>query len=325
MFQTEILSIFDLAAQKKAAKILEGGDLVAIPTETVYGLAADAKNKEAINKIFLVKQRPCNHPLILHIPSEKELPMWADSISQEAYLLAEHFWPGPLTMVFKKKASVLDEITGGLETVAIRVPRQEQLRAILCDLNTGVVAPSANPHKKLSPTSAEQVYQGLCGKIPLILDGGDTEVGIESTIVDMTQNRPTILRKGPISRQMLEKVLNQMVLDPTEHAIQSPGNMKEHYQPHTKSSLLTKEELISSLDTDEKSTGYLFYSDIAELENQNQNIKLSSQKEEYAAKLYQSLYRLDKIGLKKIIIEKPPLDPQWSDVIDRLTKATYQS
>lgn len=219
MFTTQILDLCSPLDCDKAAKLLLEGELVAIPTETVYGLAADAQNKEAINKIFEVKQRPSTHPLIVHIADVLELKKWALDIPEIAYALAKAYWPGPLTIVLKKAANVGAEISGGLETIAIRVPNQPKLLEMMKQHDLALVAPSANPHKKLSPTKADHVYKSLHGRIPAVLDGGVCAVGLESTILDLTQENPIILRKGPITKDDLEKILGCCVIDPSSHSI----------------------------------------------------------------------------------------------------------
>lgn len=327
IYHTEILDIQNIKHRQRACLLLSEGELVAIPTETVYGLAADARQKEAIGKIFQVKNRPSNHPLIVHIDSVDALSCWAREVPKEALLLANKFWPGPLTLVLKKCPSILDEVSKGLDTVALRVPDEPLLREILRSLNTGLVAPSANPHKKLSPTSAIQVYQGLKDKIPMILDGGLCKVGIESTIVDLTQANPVILRKGPITKKQLEQVLQREVLCPQEHNIRSPGNMKEHYQPHTRSRLAFADEIERSVNNtlSEKNIGYVIYSVFEKVFASERVIQLSSNKAKYTSRIYEALYRLDQMGLDEIIIEMPPSDEEWDDVRDRLLKATFSS
>lgn len=323
MFTTQILDLCSPLDCDKAAKLLLEGELVAIPTETVYGLAADAQNKEAINKIFEVKQRPSTHPLIVHIADVLELKKWALDIPEIAYALAKAYWPGPLTIVLKKAANVAAEISGGLETIAIRVPNQPKLLEMMKQHDLALVAPSANPHKKLSPTKAEHVYKSLYGRIPAVLDGGVCAVGLESTILDLTQENPIILRKGPITKDDLEKILGCCVIDPSSHSIPSPGNMHLHYQPYTKSYLVQKSEFENKIEENlDEPVGFLHYSFYKSLAHHPYAIKLEEIKENYASALYSSLHHLDSLNLKAIYIEAPPRQPSWAAVEDRLVKAT---
>jgi len=323
MFQTEVLDLFSPLACQKAAELLVDGHLVAIPTETVYGLAADAKNKSAIAKIFEVKQRPNNHPLIVHIAGAFELDLWAVNIPKMAYTLAKAFWPGPLTMILYKAAHVPEEISGGLPTIALRVPNKPQLLDMMHKYKLGLVAPSANLHKKLSPTEAKHVYKHLYGLIPAVLDGGSCSVGLESTIIDLTQGKPTILRQGPITKKDLEDVLHCEVAEPKVHHIAAPGNMHIHYQPYTKSYLVASEEFEGIIkDTHNKNSGFLHYDNFESLTGSWQAIKLEKNAEEYASLLYSSLHYLDSLEFKAIYIQAPPLEPQWKAVQDRLMKAT---
>ena len=323
MFTTEIL---DLLAQEdcdKAAKLLLSGHLVAIPTETVYGLAADAKNSAAIQKIFAVKKRPNNHPLIVHIAGAFELDQWAVDIPSIAYTLAEAFWPGPLTMVLKKAKDVPCEISNGLQTIALRVPNQPRLLKLMQQHQLGLVAPSANLHKKLSPTHAQHVHKNLYGLIPAVLDGGASKVGLESTIVDLTQEMPTILRKGPITKKDLEDILQCAVLDPKTHSVAAPGNMHIHYQPYTKSFLIPTEEFARYVEQHaEQQVGFLYYSSFEGLASHPSAVRLENHQASYAAKLYSSLHYLDSLHLSAIYIQAPPAEPQWEAVKDRLIKAT---
>lgn len=323
MFKTQILNLALLDDCKKAAELLLEGNLVAIPTETVYGLAADATNPRAICKIFDVKKRPNNHPLIVHIDNASKLERWACNIPSAAYALAQAFWPGPLTMILHKKKEIPSEISGGLTTIALRVPNQPKLRQMMHEFNLGLVAPSANLHKKLSPTLADHVYKNLYGLIPAVLDGGACQVGLESTIIDLTQEHPVILRKGPITKKDLEKVLLCSVLDPKSHSIAAPGNMHIHYQPYTKSHLVPAGELLEIIKKNQTGrVGFLHYTKFEELIDHPFAVKLDPNKPNYAAALYSSLHQLDSFQLTSIYVQEPPSGPEWDDVKDRLIKAT---
>lgn len=306
-----------------ACRLLQSGHLVAVPTETVYGLAADAMNEEAVKKIFIAKDRPQNHPLIVHIDSVQKLPRWAKNISPLALKLAEKFWPGPLTLLLDKAEHVSDIVTGGLSTVAVRVPDHPILLKLLQQLDTGLAAPSANPHKRISPTSAEHVLSGLSGKIAAILDAGPCKIGLESTIVDVRGAIPKILRPGPITQAMLEEVLGVPVSVQTKHTQRVAGNMEVHYQPHTPSLLMTLAEIEKYLALQNKNEKFaiMHYSSL-EINNDNVvALKMPTTKEEYAKRMYKALHDLDAMNVDKILIEIPPNAAAWSDIHDRLSKA----
>lgn len=324
--KTELLSIQNDQDLAKAVVYIQQGKLIAIPTETVYGLAADAKNDTAIKKIFAAKERPSTHPLIVHIDSIDRITDWAQDVPQEAYILAQHFWPGPLTLLLKKKDSISDVITGGLNTIAIRIPNNDRLRLMIKQLNTGLVAPSANPHTKLSPTSAQQVLDIMNGKIDAVLDGGPCELGIESTIVSLVDKEPQVLRKGPITPTMIASVLGINIHSFESHSTRVPGNMLKHYQPNTKSILMDTNQIVDYLQNPENSSkkiACLYYSNIDALSSNPDAIKMSSDPKMYSAMMYQTLYQLDKMGYSEILIEIPPKSEAWDAIWDRLQKACH--
>ena len=193
------------ASIEQAADLLHRGKLVAIPTETVYGLGADASNPEAVAKIFQAKGRPADHPLIVHLAYASQMKDWAEEVPDSALRLASAFWPGPLTMILRKKASVPAVVTGGQETVALRVPDNPVALWLLRVFGGGIAAPSANRFGRISPTTAQHVAEELGDAVDCILDGGPCTVGVESTIIDLTDQQPTILRPGRITRSQLEE------------------------------------------------------------------------------------------------------------------------
>lgn len=313
---------------QKAINFLKKGELVAIPTETVYGLAADARNPEAVRKIYIAKNRPENHPLILHIDSAKKLIEWSINIPKEVEILAQNFWPGPLTLLLKKHPHVSDVITGGRDTIAVRIPNNQLVIRIMRSLNTGLVAPSANIHTKLSPTSAQHVMNMMKGRIAAVLDDGQCKVGIESTILDLTKNTPTILRKGPISQIMIENVIGRPINTPEAHSEAVSGNMLKHYQPHTKTIIMDTKQIYDYLSVlasqnDTRNSGFMYYSDLDKLIGHPNAIKLTSDKPAYAKMMYDTLHRLDALNIEQIIIETPPNSTEWEDINDRLKKASY--
>lgn len=220
-----------------ATKILKAGGLVAFPTETVYGLGADALNPKASKKIYEAKGRPSDNPLIVHIAQIEDIEVLARDIPKSAYQLAEVFWPGPLTMILKKRACVPDSTTGGLDTVAIRLPAHKLARALIAHSGIYIAAPSANISGKPSPTLAKHVIDDLDGIIDMIVDGGKATLGLESTIIDLTEDKPMILRPGCITKAMLEHVLGPVEYDPgiqssnPDKKPKAPGMKYRHYAP----------------------------------------------------------------------------------------------
>lgn len=308
-----------------AVRLLAQGELVAIPTETVYGLAADARQPQAVLKIFVAKERPRSHPLIVHLDSADRLAEWAVRIPLAALALARAFWPGPLTLLLHKAAWVDATVTGGRDTIALRVPDHPVLQRIIAALGSGVAAPSANPHKRLSPTSAAQVMAALSGRIAAVLDGGPCKVGLESTIVDLTGDTVRILRSGPITRGQLEAVLGQRVELPLRHDVSVPGNMQVHYQPHAPLHLLPRAQLLEYLHTHQQETlAALFLGDIpggAACAAGTHCLTLPEDKEGYARALYLRLHEADSLQPARILLETPPHEEAWLDVHDRLSRA----
>lgn len=238
---TELLRIdqqhMDMSLIKKAGEIIKSGGLVAFPTETVYGLGGDALNPSSCEKIYRAKGRPSDNPLIVHIADMEYLDAIVKKMPEEAYQLAKRFWPGPLTMILYKSDLVPYETTGGLDTVAVRMPVHPVARELIRQAGGYVAAPSANRSGRPSPTLAKYVAEDLDGKIDLIIDGGDAEIGLESTIIDLTSEKPTILRPGYITKQMLEQVFSQveedaaLMREDSGQAPKAPGMKYRHYAP----------------------------------------------------------------------------------------------
>ncbi len=304
----------------KAIEILTAGGLVAMPTETVYGLGADARNQLAIEKIFLAKQRPMNHPLIVHLSDISQLSDWADDISDEALLLAHAFWPGPLTLILKKAPHVHDLVTGGQSTIGLRIPDHPVALALLKAYDGGIVAPSANRFGRISPTTAEAVREELGNAVDLILEGGQCVVGVESTIVDVSGKSPAILRPGMITAAHIEKVLQHKLAIKKENAPRVSGSLESHYAPLTKTILLETAELNVLLNHQQTETAVLAWSDVSL--NRKDVIKMPSNPRDYAHDLYRTLRELDKKNLQQIIIEKVPDTMDWDAIRDRLLRAT---
>jgi len=298
----------DIAA---AVAALRAGELVAFPTETVYGLGADARNPDALRKVYALKGRPSTHPLILHVLSADDLKDWVSDVPPTARALASRFWPGPLTLVLPRSTQVSDELTGGQDTVAIRVPAHPVARALLAAFGSGIAAPSANRYGRVSPTRAAHVLEEF-PKDLLVLEGGDCEVGLESTIVSLVDAVPRLLRPGSISRADLETVLG----GPVEAGISAdaprvPGSTLQHYAPQTPLELVP--------------AGALASAETAATARGERVVTLACPRGcdpvAYGRALYAELRRLDKLGASRILVESVPESPEWEAVRDRLTRA----
>jgi L-threonylcarbamoyladenylate synthase len=235
----------DYAAAEAAAQALRQGKLVAFPTETVYGLGADAENAAAVGRIFAVKGRPSNHPLIVHLASADELEHWAVDIPDAAWRLAEACWPGPLTLLLHKGPRVPTETTGGLSSVGLRVPAHPVALELLRRFGGGVAAPSANRFGRVSPTRAEHVREDLGRDVDVVLDGGTCQVGVESTILDLTHRAPVLLRPGGVSAERIESLLGVSIERHVPEGVRAPGLLASHYAPRAQVVLVAAEELVA--------------------------------------------------------------------------------
>jgi len=225
-----------------AIALLKAGEVVALPTETVYGLGADASNPAAVAKIFELKGRPLTHPLIVHLANAETIQDWARDIPDVAWALAEEFWPGPLTLILKRSSRAIDAVTGGFDTVGLRVPAHPVALALLHGFGGGVAAPSANKFGAVSPTTAQHVFDEFGTSLKAIVDGGPCGVGVESTILDLSSGTPALLRPGGITREELEEVLRVSI--PINHSgsVRSPGQMASHYAPRAQVILVAQHE-----------------------------------------------------------------------------------
>lgn len=307
-----------------AVALLRAGGIVAIPTETVYGLAADATNSRAVAAVFAAKQRPADHPLIVHIADLDRMSDWAVAIPAEAHMLASAFWPGPLTLLLHKAPGVTPLVTGGLETIGLRVPRQPLLLRLLRSSGLALAAPSANPYKQLSPTSAAQVLAKLDGRIDAVLDGGECDIGLESTIVDLTGEEIRVLRSGPITAAQISAVLNKPVMTPEEHRVAVPGNIAQHYQPATPLHLVSRNEMLAKMKSATGSEAFVVLADfpVASIQDQSAVVIMPETKSAFARLLYKTLHELDHRNLRNIWFELPPQSEDWLDVNDRLRRAS---
>jgi L-threonylcarbamoyladenylate synthase len=313
-----------------AVDLLVAGQLVAFPTETVYGLGADATNPAAVAKIFAAKGRPANHPLIVHLPGDAWLEQWADDIPQLAWDLAEMFWPGPLTLILKKQEWVPLAVTGGQDTVGLRVPGHPvalELLKAFADAGTrgGIAAPSANLFGRISPTSVAHVRAELGERVPLVLEGGDCRVGIESTIVDLSRAEPAVLRPGHIRPEQLAAVLGSAPAVAT--AVGAPrvsGSLAAHYAPQTPMRMAAGTallDLISALRHSGRRAGVIAHSQAAQAGMPHLWRQLPARPDGYAQAIYRTLRELDDAGVDLIVVESLPEDAVWSAVRDRLRRA----
>lgn len=321
----------DNTAIKRAAKLLHQGHLVAFPTETVYGLGADASNSEAVARIFTAKGRPANHPLIVHIADRNGLSDWAENIPDTALKLAEQFWPGPLAIILNKKDHVPMAVTGGQNTVGLRVPNHPVALQLLREFDGGIAAPSANKFCRISPTQAQHVAEELGDAVDFILDGGACEVGVESTIIDLSGKIPRLLRYGHITAEQIQAVLQTKLIipsnakQPQSDEIRAPGMMTIHYAPLTTTLLCPTERLQSTINrliAEHKSIGVMTYQSAITKTNQINVLNMPKLAETYAQCVYASLRELDSRHLAVILVEQPPTTAEWSAINDRLGKAT---
>ncbi|MDD2724241.1 MAG: L-threonylcarbamoyladenylate synthase [Methylovulum sp.] len=315
----------DAVAIHEAAQLLKQGRLVAFPTETVYGLGADASNAEAVRGIFAAKGRPADHPLIVHLADKSMLPDWAAEVPASAWQLAERFWPGPLAVILRKKVSVPLAVTGGQDTVALRVPNHPVALQLLQAFGGGIAAPSANRYCRISPTQAAHVAEELGDAVAMILDGGPCQVGVESTIIDLSGGQPRLLRPGQLSVAAIEAVLQQTLLLPEAVSeIRAPGMMAVHYAPVTMALLCPAQDLAKLAQTfldGHQRVGVLAYQQdlpahpLLVVEHMPDSVAA------YAQALYASLRKLDGLQLDRILVEQPPQTEAWRAVNDRLGKA----
>ncbi|MBK8284750.1 MAG: threonylcarbamoyl-AMP synthase [Ahniella sp.] len=300
----------------EAVAALKRGDLVGLPTETVYGLAGDARNTQALARIFATKGRPADHPLIVHVADVSQLEHWAVDIPAAALRLADAFWPGPMTLILKRKPDVSDLVTGGQDTVGVRVPSHPWAQAVLRAFGGGLAAPSANRFGHVSPTTAQHVRDEFGDAVPVVLDGGPCQVGIESTIVDLSGPKPRILRPGRIAPAEIEAILGPDVFTTTEPAAgASPrvsGSLASHYAPRTSTELVDRSRLPAryrELHADDETARVL---SIGPLPSSMQGLGLPADAEGYARHLYAALRMLDIEGADRILIEAPPADASWA-------------
>ena len=307
-----------MTSLKDAAKSLHDGYVVAFPTETVYGLGADATNQKAVLRIFEIKNRPADHPLIVHINSINQLGDWAINIPEYAYALAERYWPGPMTLILNRSSNAKDWITGGQDTVGIRIPNHEMALSLIEEFKKigsgAIAAPSANKFGKVSPTSYQHVKEELSRDLStndMIIDGGNSSIGIESTIIDCTQSQPKILRPGFITNTMVEEATGLILSDSITN-IRVSGSFKSHYAP--------KAKVLLDIEP-QPGDGFIAQ---AEFETPANVIRLIAPKnvEEFAQNLYFAFRKADEKDLSRIVVKQPLGDNLALAIRDRLLKAS---
>lgn len=305
----------------KAAELLRAGKLVAFPTETVYGLGADASNPEALQKIFKAKGRPADHPIIVHLKDASQLPEWVAEIPDNAARLAKEFWPGPLTLILKKASHVDDLITGGQDTIGVRVPKHDIAQALLQTFGGALAAPSANRYGRISPTTAAAVHEELGSAVDMVLEGGQCEVGLESTIVDMTGEHPAILRPGMITSTQIAAVLNQEIATQKKNSPRVSGSLESHYAPITRMRIVHAANIqayLQDLPSHSLPMIVLSFSDL-----DAPQVRMPQSPREYAHDLYRVLREADQGQFKQIIVEAVPNTPEWDAIRDRLQRAAF--
>jgi len=313
---------------EQAVAVLREGGLVAFPTETVYGLGADAANPQAVRKIFEAKGRPATHPVIVHLADAAQLANWAREIPPAAQRLAKQFWPGPLTLILRRTSTVSDLVTGGQETVALRVPSHPVAQQLLARFGGGIAAPSANRHGRISATTADHVHREFGPTVECVLDGGEAQVGIESAIVDLSGGSPALLRPGSITAAEIEAVLGVSLTAPADDAPRAPGTLAAHYAPQTPLMLTEGDlalELAARLLRQGKRVAVLAFSAQRPVLQGLEWIAAPQGAAGYAHELYASLRRLDELRCDTILVEKPPQTPAWAAINDRLARAATGS
>ena len=312
----------------RALAVLRAGGLVGFPTETVYGLGADAGNPAAVRKIFETKGRPATHPVIVHLADAAQLASWARNVPEAARTLARKFWPGPLTLILTRASGVSDAVTGGQDTVALRVPSHPVAQQLLARFGGGIAAPSANRHGRVSATTADHVRREFGDAVECVLDGGEARIGIESTIVDLSGKGAALSRPGWITAGEIEAALGVPLAARAADGPRAPGTLAAHYAPRTPLTLAEGDlaiELAASLVRQGKRVAMLARS---ALQPQLQGLEWMAAAQDaagYAHALYASLRHLDEAGCDAIIVEKPPQAVEWAAINDRLARAATGS
>jgi L-threonylcarbamoyladenylate synthase len=321
------MPMIDDAQIARAAAVLKAGGLVGMPTETVYGLAADASSVQAIVRIYAAKGRPSDHPVIVHLAHVEQVKEWAIDIPEEAWQLARAFWPGPMTLILKRASHVLDAVTGGQDTVGLRIPSHPVAHALLAAFGGGVAAPSANKFGRVSPTTAQHVRDEFGDAVEIVLDGGASNVGIESTIIDCSGAALRILRPGAINAVMISQALGGNAVGAKEQEAKVPrvsGSLDAHYAPHTRLQLVAADALASA-SAQEAQHPIAILSRASPAGFGGEWRQAAADPAVYARELYAHLRELDTVGAQLILVESPPQGPEWEGINDRLRRAAFGS
>ena len=306
------------AEVRRAADILKRGGLVAFPTETVYGLGADAANAQAVARLYAVKGRPADHPVIVHFAGSEQAFAWAREVPDAARRLAARFWPGPLTLILKRSTLAQDFVTGGQDTVGLRVPSHPIAHEMLSLFGSGVAAPSANRFGLVSPTTAAHVREDLGEDVDLVLEGGSSEIGIESTIVDLSGAGAVLLRPGGISQEELSRSGIEFA-GRTADSPRHSGGLERHYAPRTPARLVPTHALDKAISSTGNRVAVLAFS--RPDERVDYWLRMPREPAAYAQRLYAALRELDSAACEAILVEAPPEAPEWAAVHDRLRRA----
>jgi L-threonylcarbamoyladenylate synthase len=316
------------AAVQRAAELLRAGEVVALPTETVYGLAANALDAKAVAKIYEIKGRPAHNPIIVHVASREMARRCVTNWPASAEKLAASFWPGPLTVVLSKAKEIPDLVTAGGSTVGVRWPSHPFIQAVIRECGFPLAAPSANLSNQISPTNAEHVRKQLAHKLPLIVDGGQSQVGIESTVIDLTSQPPAVLRPGMIHEESLVAVTGELMSFRKEGlpggTLRSPGMLAKHYAPKAKLILLDWQndaELKSRLTRHASRIHVIAHTHIPSGEGFASVSVIPHDAEAFARAIYAELHRCDEAGAELIVVETLPDAPAWQAIADRLQRA----
>jgi L-threonylcarbamoyladenylate synthase len=306
-----------------AVEALRAGELVVFPTETVYGLGANAANPAAVRKIFEVKGRPADHPVIVHLDDPRYLHRWVSVVPPVAEQLAARFWPGPLTLILPKAEHVNDIVTGGQDSIGIRVPSHPMAQQLLTAFGGGIAAPSANRYGRLSPTKPEHVRDELGSAVKIMLDGGDSPIGLESTIVSCLDNEARLLRPGFITRSQLEQAIGNLAIG--GKIPRAPGDRALHYAPTTPLEIVASDDLevrASEITGREEKVAVLAMRPPLQTQRHMTWINAGKRPDIFAHNLYNHLRTLDRAGCVKIFVQSLPEDERWAAILDRLQRAS---
>lgn len=331
--QTEVINItteYDKALEK-SAELLQNGEVVGIPTETVYGLAANALNEDAVKKIYVAKGRPSDNPLIVHISEFDEVAPLVSEIPEKVKLMADAFWPGPLTMIMKKSDKISSTVSGGLSTVAIRMPKSESARAIIKNCGLPLAAPSANLSGSPSPTNAKYVFDDMNGRIPLIIDGGACEIGVESTVISFAEEPPRLLRPGGVTLEEMTALIGEIVVDDAVlnkledgKEAASPGMKYKHYAPKADITLIKSDfETFKKLcESEENLTALCFDGEGKDLNCPCVEYGKENDGYSQSARLFDALRELDEMGAGKVYARCPDTKGMGLAVYNRLIRSS---